>query len=241
MSDIQFRELERIINSEPHNGHAWADYLTLGARLGKFDPQNFASLVTFLFKITPPTYPSTTTQNFTRDRLNQYYESQNEWFLRCDEAERVLHLIRTSFGQWSAQQFADHINKVFPQLYKNPSVATVQTQQDRLSDDQNGGDIEGPEDVNTDVVFIDEWFIHYEELEPSRSLIDFNPLYTISTYSYWTEAHGEQMSDPVVVKRLADPHQVILYIIHQIQGQLEAELGEQYWEKEMEEHDDLFA
>ena len=49
MSDYRFRELERVIRSDPSDMNNWAEYITTACRSGRISPLNFVEFITLKY------------------------------------------------------------------------------------------------------------------------------------------------------------------------------------------------
>jgi len=269
MADSGLRRLERIAQSSG-SPDAWAAYISAATRAGEFDPLNWDEAISYLTKTPIPTKPNYQTLieegygESYQQQLDQYYQEQETWAENEVPIIDILHQIRIANGHWGAQRIANHISSVFPRIFKGDFTATIETAETRRLLD-NGQitegvlipSLEGPEEVNTDVISIPqlEIFVSFdeklfmpgrrirEETQPAipRPINDFTTqVYVVSHYTYWTEAHGEQMSEVVEFARYSDPHQLMLTLIHMRQLQTAAALGDIYHEREIAEMDRLW-
>lgn len=270
MADLGLRRLERAAQSS-ESPQLWAAYITAAVRAGELDPLNWSAAVSYLSKVPLPVRPDhqlIIEEGFSdnyQQLMEQYQEAQEAFYLREQQIIDTLHQIRLINGHWSAQQIADHINAVLPHLFKADYRATVETAEYRRrleSGEVTEGVLvpaylEGPEEVDTDVVAIPsmETFISFDEklLVPARRdrgepqpavprpINDFiTQVYVVSRYTYWTEAHGEQMSEVVEAARYNNPHQLMLALIEMIQSDIRDALGDIHYERELEEEDRLW-
>lgn len=257
MSDYRFRELERAVQSDPSDFSSWVDYINTACRIGRLDPLNFDNFITLLSGVAAPAHPNYYTQGAEgipiEDReiiLEAYHEAWDNWQIQRQNAIQLLHNIRNYMGQWSAQQFVGHINKIFPKMLKHPPKAILQTWQER-QEKEASGELEGPEDMETDVVSISGMFVYiaYDEInsEPGtpKPINDFSPQYIIYGYEYWTESHGmpgtgEQMSEIVERDRFNDPHQVALYLLGELQTEAQQYLADERYAEQIAEEERLW-
>ena len=267
MADFNLRRLERAAHSG-NNPEIWASYINAAVRAGEFDPLEWDQAVSYLAKIPRPVRPNYQTlieegygENY-QEQTEQYLEQQDVWYQHEQKIIDILHQIRLTNGHWGSQQIAQHINRVFPHLFKENYHATVETAELRRQQEadaiihEDGSvlatDLEGPEEIDTDIVTIAamDTYVSFDEktLVPSRQahgksesaiprpVNDFTTqVYVVSRWSFWSEAHGEEMSEVIEVARYMNPHQLIFGLMEMILGETSDALADIYHERQVAE------
>lgn len=167
MSDSELRSLERYLAANPKDYAAWARYLQTGVRLGRGNSGDRA--VVWITGMTPP--PRLPGEPYD-------HENQLAWLDAQERVERLLHQVRNSVGQLSAEALVPLLNRLLSWIYRDPPEVKIST--------ESGIDPIAVVD-NTYSICYDERHLHLKEAEirrrrfrtEFRSIADFTPQYIL--------------------------------------------------------------
>jgi len=242
MSDHKLRQLHRKVDSNPGDFIAWGEYLTEGARLQRFDQYNKTSLISWLYNLHP--VAGLTTQRHTARNRYRNDQLRARWEKAENEVELLLHNVRNAQGQWSAKQFQEHIEAVFPKILKL-NIA---------SKPEFSVELTSPDDVPFDICLLNNYiYITYIETgydqrtpphgmsqppelppgkrirRPERSLIEFDPQYILDIETaIYGGYHSPPDSDISTRLVTGNPHEICFELIKMViedYAQQEADIG----------------